>query len=112
MDGASQPGAFAFNKPQPLDSRFRGNKGVRNDTLEFGSVADKFWRSAAVDSTPTLRDLFEQALSLPPDGRARLLGECCGDPAVRAELERMLSADAEQDDWLAGDAASEIGRAH
>jgi serine/threonine-protein kinase len=106
MDGASQPSAFAFNKPQPLDSRFRGNDGVRNDTLEFGSVADKFWRSAAVDSTPTLRDLFEQALSLPPDGRARLLGECCGNPAVRAELERMLSADAEQDDWLAGDAAS------
>jgi len=60
-----------------------------------------------VESTPTLRDLFEQALSLPPEARAYLLGERCSDPAVRAELERMLAADAEQDDWLAeSDAAS------
>ncbi|MGN6789922.1 MAG: protein kinase domain-containing protein [Rhodanobacteraceae bacterium] len=56
---------------------------------------------------PTLRDLFEQALPLPPDARARLLAERCSDAAVRAELERMLAADAEQGDWLAaGDAAS------
>jgi len=60
-----------------------------------------------VESTPTLRDLFEQALSLPPDARARMLAERCSDPGVRAELDRLLAADAEQGDWLApGDAAS------
>ncbi len=60
-----------------------------------------------MDSTPTLRDLFEQALSLPPDARARMLAERCSDPGVRAELDRLLAADAEQGDWLApGDAAS------
>jgi serine/threonine-protein kinase len=62
---------------------------------------------AAVDSTPTLRDLFEQALSLPANARTRLLAEQCSDGAVRADLERMLAADAEQGDWLAaGDAAN------
>ena len=60
-----------------------------------------------MDSTPTLRDLFEQALSLPLDARARMLAERCSDPGVRAELDRLLAADAEQGDWLApGDAAS------
>ncbi|HEX5953269.1 MAG TPA: serine/threonine-protein kinase, partial [Rhodanobacteraceae bacterium] len=60
-----------------------------------------------MDSTPTLRDLFEQALSLPANARTRLLAEQCSDGAVRADLERMLAADAERDDWLAaGDAAS------
>jgi serine/threonine-protein kinase len=47
-----------------------------------------------VESTPTLRDLFEEALKLPPGARARLLSEGCTDPAVRADLERMLAADA------------------
>ncbi|HEY9111331.1 MAG TPA: hypothetical protein VIM92_06120, partial [Rhodanobacteraceae bacterium] len=60
-----------------------------------------------MESTPTLRDLFEQALSLPADARARMLAECCCDAAVRAELERILAADAAQGEWLAaGDAAS------
>ena len=60
-----------------------------------------------MESTPTLRDLFEQALSLAPEARARMLAERCGDPGVRAELDRLLAADAEQGDWLEpGDAAS------
>ncbi|HKZ12160.1 MAG TPA: serine/threonine-protein kinase [Rhodanobacteraceae bacterium] len=60
-----------------------------------------------MDSTPTLRDLFEQALSLPPEARARMLAERCSDAGVRAELDRLLAADAEQGDWLApADAAS------
>jgi len=60
-----------------------------------------------VESTPTLRDLFEEALKLPPDARARLLSGCCADAAVRAELERMLAADAAEGEWLAaGDAAN------
>ena len=60
-----------------------------------------------MESTPTLRDLFEEALTLPPDARARLLADGCADPAMRAELERMLAADSEEGEWLAaGDAAS------
>jgi len=60
-----------------------------------------------VDSTPTLRDLFEAALKLPSPERARLLAERCADASVRAELERMLAADANEGEWLgAGDAAS------
>jgi serine/threonine-protein kinase len=60
-----------------------------------------------VESTPTLRDLFEEALTLSPDARARRLSECCRDPAMRAELQRMLAADAAEGEWLAaGDAAS------
>src|SRR6185312_9267685 len=68
---------------------------------------DQFRGVAAVESTPTLRDLFEEALKLPPDARARLLSGCCADAAVRAELERMLAADAAEGEWLAaGDAAN------
>ena len=60
-----------------------------------------------MESTPTLRDLFEEALRLPPGARARLLSEECSDPAMRAELQRMLTADAAEGEWLAeGDAAS------
>jgi serine/threonine-protein kinase len=60
-----------------------------------------------VESTPTLRDLFEEALTLPPEARARRISECCSDPAMRAELQRMLAADAAEGEWLAaGDAAS------
>ena len=42
-----------------------------------------------MDSTPTLRDLFEEALTLSPDARVRLLSECCADAVMRAELERI-----------------------
>lgn len=60
-----------------------------------------------MQATPTLRDLFEEALTLPPGERARLLSERCHDSALRAELERMLMADATEDELLgAGDAAS------
>lgn len=59
-----------------------------------------------MEPTPTLRDLFEEALTLPPDARARLLAECCTDRVARAKLERMLAADAAEGEWLAaGDAA-------
>ncbi|HKV64900.1 MAG TPA: serine/threonine-protein kinase, partial [Rhodanobacteraceae bacterium] len=60
-----------------------------------------------MESTPTLRDLFEEALKLPPVARARLLSEVCAEQGVRIELERMLAADAADGEWLAaGDAAS------
>jgi serine/threonine-protein kinase len=60
-----------------------------------------------VESTPTLRELFEQAVHLPAAARARLLAERCPDPLRRAQLERMLAADATDDELLsAGDAAN------
>ena len=58
-----------------------------------------------MEPTPTLRDLFEEALKLPPAERTCLLVERCPDSALRAELERMLAADADEEGLLrAGDA--------
>lgn len=55
---------------------------------------------------PTLRDLFEEALKLTPDERTRLLARQRRNPGLRAELERLLAADATGDEWLpTGDAA-------
>ncbi len=57
-------------------------------------------------STPSLRELFEAALALPADARARLLAERCPDPLRRAEVERMLVADDSDGELLStGDAA-------
>jgi serine/threonine-protein kinase len=85
-------------------------RGVRNDeqnVFDFAPGSTNFPGVAAVEPTPTLRDLFEEALTLPPEARARLLSEHCIDPAVRGELERMLAADATEGEWLAaGDAAN------
>src|SRR6185312_17503014 len=42
-----------------------------------------------------ISDLFEQAIEIAPQDRARWLDENCGDDAaLRAELERLLRADA------------------
>ncbi|HEV2622312.1 MAG TPA: serine/threonine-protein kinase [Frateuria sp.] len=64
-------------------------------------------------STPSLRELFEAALPLPADVRARLLAERCADPLRRAQVERMLAADATEGELLvtgdAAHAASAIG---
>lgn len=55
----------------------------------------------------TLRDLFEAAIKLPAADRARWLAERCPDPQRRAEVERMLAADATEGELLSsGDAAS------
>ena len=43
---------------------------------------------------PTLRELFEAALALPPAERATYLTAHCGDPTMRACVENMLAADA------------------
>jgi len=59
-----------------------------------------------VTSTPSLRELFEAALPLPAAARARLLAERCPDPVRRAQIERMLAADAIEGELLfTGDAA-------
>jgi len=58
-----------------------------------------------VESTPSLRDLFEEALTLPVAARMRHLTERCPDPLRRAEVERMLAADAIEGELLStGDA--------
>ena len=60
-----------------------------------------------MDPTPTLRELFETALTLPGEVRGSWLGEHCRDAQQRSEIERMLTADLMGDEWLApGDAAS------
>ncbi|UGB37781.1 serine/threonine-protein kinase [Frateuria soli] len=57
-------------------------------------------------SLPSLRELFETVLPLPAAARARLLAERCPDPGLRAQLERMLAADAAEGELLStGDAA-------
>jgi serine/threonine-protein kinase len=60
-----------------------------------------------VEPTAALREVFEAALGLPAAERARLLAERCPDRARRAEVERLLAADATGGELLStGDAAS------
>jgi serine/threonine-protein kinase len=60
-----------------------------------------------VESTPTLRDLFEELLGLDAAGRERVFAAHGVDAETRAQMERMLAADATRDDpFPAGDAAS------
>ena len=57
-------------------------------------------------SVPSLRELFEAALPLPAAARAQLLAERCPDPHQRAQVERLLAADATDGELLStGDAA-------
>ena len=57
-----------------------------------------------MDSTPTLRELFETALQLSGAARVDWLAAHCLDPHQREEIERMLSADSADDGWPPGDA--------
>lgn len=60
-----------------------------------------------MEPTATLREVFEAALGLPAAERAQWLAERCPDPARRAEIERLLAADAIEGELLStGDAAS------
>ena len=51
-------------------------------------------------TTSRLRDLFETALSLPPNARASYLSEHCAEPRQRELLDAMLAADADISDHL------------
>ena len=63
-------------------------------------------RRFIVDSTPTLRELFETALQLSGAARGHWLAAHCPDARQRSEIERMLAADTIGEEWLApGDAA-------
>ncbi|HEX7130901.1 MAG TPA: serine/threonine-protein kinase, partial [Rhodanobacteraceae bacterium] len=60
-----------------------------------------------MESTPTLRDLFEEVLGLGAAERERVFAARGLDAETRAQVERMLAADATADELLAcGDAAS------
>ncbi len=48
-------------------------------------------------TTPSLRELFDQALALAPVQRDRFLDEHCADPGLRIRLDRLLAADADAD---------------
>jgi serine/threonine-protein kinase len=56
------------------------------------------------DTSPTLRDLFDACLDLPPAERAAFLLAQCPDVAVRGHIERLLQADARDDRLFAGGA--------
>ena len=60
-----------------------------------------------METTPTLRDLFEEVLGLSAVERERVLAAHGIDAATRAQVERMIAADATEDELLAvGDAAN------
>ncbi len=63
------------------------------------------------ESSSSLRDLFEQALSLPPDERAGFLAAHCPDTELRAAVECLLAADAAEDDAPILRSADVIARA-
>lgn len=73
----------------------------------FGVNRGKAYRGEfGVEPATTIRDVFEAALGLPAAERARLLDERCPDPLRRAEIERLLAADATEGELLStGDAA-------
>src|SRR4051812_14470645 len=79
MDGASE--AIAMNQPQSL--------GILGP--------DEFRK---------IREVFESAIELAPAERARFIDQSCdGDPRLIAEVQRMLSGDAEGNALLDGRAA-------
>ena len=49
----------------------------------------------------TLRKLFEQALAQPPETRGAFLDDVCTDPALRTELDSLLSSHQAAPDYLA-----------
>ncbi|HET9835073.1 MAG TPA: serine/threonine-protein kinase, partial [Rhodanobacteraceae bacterium] len=64
-------------------------------------------RPLAVESTPTLRNLFEEVLGLSAAEREWLYAARGVDAETRAQIESMLAADATEDELLrAGDAAT------
>src|SRR5690242_2053474 len=57
-------------------------------------------RASPMDETPSVRALFEQLVELEAHERAAWLARHCGDPALRAAVERMLALDADADAHL------------
>jgi eukaryotic-like serine/threonine-protein kinase len=68
-----------------------------------------------MEPSPSLRELFDEAVMLAPDERAGFLAARCADPTLRSSVERLLAADAAGDAaWFSGGAeaaARAIGEA-
>ena len=57
------------------------------------------------DRWPRIKEIFNSAQDRPPDERSVFLNEVCGDdPSVREEVEALLLADADNDDFLSSPA--------
>jgi eukaryotic-like serine/threonine-protein kinase len=57
-----------------------------------------------MQTSQSLRDLFEAAIEMPPTARAAFLDERCEDPVLRAQVERLLLADADAHALFSGGA--------
>ncbi|HET7777421.1 MAG TPA: protein kinase [Rudaea sp.] len=67
-----------------------------------------------MQTSPSLRDLFEAAIELAPEARAAFLDEHCADAGLRALVERLLVADVDAAELFCGGAraaAAAIGDA-
>jgi serine/threonine-protein kinase len=67
-----------------------------------------------MQTSPSLRELFEATIDLAPAARASFLAERCAQPALRAQVERLLAADADAAALFSGGAraaAAAIGEA-
>lgn len=58
----------------------------------------------------SVRDLFDEVVSLPADQRQQVIGAQGRDPAVVEEVRRLLELDAETSSFLGGSAAERFGR--
>jgi eukaryotic-like serine/threonine-protein kinase len=63
-----------------------------------------------MEPSPSLRELFDQSVALPPPLRASFLDDHCADPALRAKVEDLLAADGIGDDSLFGGGAEAAAR--
>ena len=87
--------------------RIDAHRGSRRNRPSFGVYRRQASPGRIVmASVPSLRELFEAALPLSAAARTQLLAERCADPLRRAQVERMLAADAIEGELLStGDAA-------
>ncbi len=52
------------------------------------------------DKREDVKSLFEAALARPPEAWSSFLAECCPEPAVRNEVERLLACHREDPDFM------------
>jgi serine/threonine-protein kinase len=100
-----RPGVESADFEPPAPRRFRPRRAIRTSSPRrdvgisrrlalFGSMPET---RPMTHTTNSLRALFDAALALAPDERARFLDEQCKDAGERTAIERLLAADAEGD---------------